>query len=74
MVATMASETLGNPKIPEDAMNLLSHFSRSLHQLQQGLHRPVPCSHSPQESHGGALVLTVTLLSVAAAAMLVLAP
>ncbi len=56
-------------------MNLLSHLSRSVHQLQHGLHarwqeHPHHASDGPPS---GAVVLSVALLSVAAAAMLVLA-
>ena len=55
-------------------MNLLAHLNRSVHQLQDCLH--LHWRHQPVESGppGGGVVLTVALLSVAAASILVLAP
>ena len=56
-------------------MNLLAHLNRSVHQLQDSLHLHWPQSSHPRGgSAGGGVVLTVALLSVAAASILVLAP
>ncbi|WP_158080903.1 hypothetical protein [Pelomonas sp. KK5] len=49
-------------------MNLISQLSRSVHQLQGCLHLAQSSSASP------GVVITVALLSVAAASVLVLAP
>jgi hypothetical protein len=59
----------------EDAMNVLMQLSRSAHQLQRRL--PLPWQ-APSEEGGepdaGSFVLAVTLVSVAAAVVLVLGP
>ncbi len=56
-------------------MNLLAHLNRSVHQLHdslQHLHWQHP--PGPDGPPRGGVVLTVALLSVAAASILVLAP
>jgi len=54
-------------------MKLLAHLNRSVHQLQDCLHlsRTQARSAGPR---GGGVVITVALLSMAAASILVLAP
>lgn len=54
-------------------MKLLAHLNRSVHQLQDCLHltRPHARHTGPR---GGGVVITVALLSMAAASILVLAP
>jgi hypothetical protein len=59
----------------EDAMKLLTHLNRSAHQFQQSLHLPW---QAPQDGGGdrdaSTFVWAVTLVSIAAALVLVLAP
>lgn len=56
-------------------MNLLMHLNRSAQQLQQVLqHLPWHEGADPPEPPTGSLVLAVALVSMAAAAVLVLAP
>ena len=54
-------------------MKLFAHLSRSVHQLQDCLHLPRDFPHLAQETASEGVVLAVALVSVAAAAMLVLA-
>ena len=54
-------------------MNLLTHLNRSVHQLQDCLHLSRPPAQRTGQ-HGGGVVLTVALLSMAAASILVLSP
>lgn len=56
-------------------MNLLMHLNRSAHQLQRALHH-LPWSEDlePPDPPTGSLVLAVALVSMAAAAVLILAP
>jgi hypothetical protein len=55
-------------------MKLMEHLSLSAHQLQQALHH-LPWQDAPTEQEpSGSFVLAVALVSVAAAAVLVLAP
>jgi hypothetical protein len=59
----------------EDAMKLLTHLNRSAHQWQHSLHLPwqdVPAGSG--EPDAGSFVLAVTLVSIAATIVLVLAP
>lgn len=56
-------------------MNLLMHLSRSAHQLQRALHHmPWSEDQEPPDPPSGSFVLAVALVSMAAAAVLVLAP
>jgi hypothetical protein len=55
-------------------MNLLAHLNRSVHQLQDCLHLHWQHPKGRVEPPGGGVVITVALLSVAAASILVLAP
>ncbi|MDY0744036.1 hypothetical protein SNE35_05950 [Paucibacter sp. R3-3] len=57
-------------------MKLLAHLNRSVHQLQDCLHlsRPEARHARHRGPQGGGVVITVALLSMAAASILVLAP
>ena len=56
-------------------MNLLAHLNRSVHHLQDCLHQLSWYHHDPDPGPAaGGVVITVALLSVAAASILVLAP
>jgi len=55
----------------EAAMNLLSRINRSAHHLREGIH--LPWADDGPFTPSGQLVMFVTLVSVAAAAVLVTA-